>query len=76
MSVDDRLRTGLTANATALREPDVEHLLGKALAAHRRRRALRRAGLAGLAAAACAAVVLPMVWNANTAPKPPAGTAP
>lgn len=68
MPVDDRLRVGLTANAAALREPDVELLLGQAFAAHRRRQARRWAGVAGLAAAACAALVVTLM--AQPAPKP------
>ena len=68
MPVDDRLRVGLTANATALREPDVDILLGQAFAAHRRRQARRWAGVAGLAAAACAALVVTL--TGQTAPKP------
>ena len=73
MSVDDRLRMGLTANATALAEPNVELILGKALAAHRRRRALRWAGFAGMAAVACAVVALPVLWHGNETLGPPAG---
>ncbi|WP_157581734.1 hypothetical protein [Phycicoccus sp. Soil803] len=68
MPVDDRLRVGLTANAAALREPDVELLLGQAFAAHRRRQARRWAGVAGVAAAACAALVVTLMGQ--TAPKP------
>jgi hypothetical protein len=76
MSVDSRLRRGLSANAAALREPDVELILGKALDAHRRRRALRWVGVTGLAAAACAVLLLPAVWHTNTTHRPPVGRTP
>ena len=76
MSVDDRLRAGLGANARALPEPDVELILGKARATHRRRRTLRGAGLATLAAAACTALVLALVWQPNQAVSPPVGRTP
>ena len=76
MPVDDRLRVGLTANATALREPDVDILLGQAFAAHRRRQARRWAGVAGLTAAACAALVVTLMGQTapKPAPAPPVGT--
>jgi hypothetical protein len=76
MSVDDRLRTGLSANAAALREPDIELILGQALDAHQRRRALRWVRVTGLAAAACAALLLPVVWHTSTTHGPPAGRTP
>lgn len=61
MSVDDRLRIGLSRNACSL-DPDVELLLVSARAMHRRSRWLRRgAAAAGLVAAACAAGAV--VWS-------------
>jgi hypothetical protein len=69
MSVDDRLRTGLAANALTV-EPDVEALLSSALTRYRRRRALRWAGVTALAAAACAAVVLVLVLHDDHAGRP------
>lgn len=62
MSVDERLRAGLAEYATRLPEPDVDQRFHRSLAIHRRR-ALRRVGfITGLAAAACAVVVLSVVW--------------
>jgi hypothetical protein len=70
MSVDDRLRTGLAANALTV-EPDVEALLSTTLTRYRRQRTLRWAGVAGLAAAACAALVLVLVVShADPEPRP------
>lgn len=58
MSVDDRLRTGLAANASSL-EPEVERRLSAVRARDRRRRAVRwSAGLAVAAASTAAALVL------------------
>jgi hypothetical protein len=75
MSVDDRIRSGLAANAAHLPEPDVEALLSTTFTQYRRRRALRWAGLTGLAAAACAAVVVALVLHEDhTAPPLPART--
>jgi hypothetical protein len=60
MSVDERLRIGLSRNAQSY-DPDVEVLLQSALSRRRRARWLRRAGAtAALVAAACAATVLAM----------------
>lgn len=78
MSVEDRLRVGLAANAAALREPDIELQLGEAFAAHRRRSARRWAGVAGLAAAACAALVVTLMGQMapKPVPAPPVGPTP
>src|SRR6478735_106073 len=58
MSVDERLRIGMSRNAQTC-DPDVELLLESALARRRQGRTLRWAGAAaGLAAAACAAAVM------------------
>ena len=58
MSVDERLRIGLSRNALSL-EPDVDAFLATALARRRRSRRIRWAGAtAGLVAAACAVTVL------------------
>jgi hypothetical protein len=57
MSVDDRLRAGLRANATAL-QPEVESGLDEVQRRGRGRRAARVAVAAGLVAAAAVAVLL------------------
>lgn len=71
MSVDDRLRAGLSRNARSL-EPDVEALLESTLATHRHARWWRWGGAAGgLAAAACAVVGVVMVgWGGDRAGEP------
>jgi hypothetical protein len=70
MSVDDRIRSGLAANALII-EPDVEALLSTTLTRYRRRRALRWASVAALAAAACTAFVLAVLWHGDPTPPPP-----
>jgi hypothetical protein len=58
MSVDERLRIGLSRNALSF-DPDVQVLLESTLARRRRARRLRWVGAAtGVLAAACAATVL------------------
>lgn len=73
MSVEERLRAGLTEYAAHLPEPDVELRFRRSLAIHRRR-ALRRVGvITGLAAAACAVVVLAVIWPGSSGRLSPAG---
>jgi len=75
MSVDDRLRSAFSANASTV-EADVEVLLSTTFTRYRRGRALRWVGATGLAAAACAALVLALAWHDDPAPPPvPARTA-
>jgi hypothetical protein len=69
MSVDDRIRSGLAANAHTV-EPDVEALLSTTLTRHRRRRTARWAAVAALAAAACTALVLALTSLGGPAPAP------
>jgi hypothetical protein len=69
MSVDDRLRAGLNANATAF-DPAVESSLDAVRARGRRGRGARVAVAAGLIAAA-SAVVLVLAWpDASPPPRP------
>ena len=69
MSVDDRLRSCLAADARTV-DPDVEALLTKTFTRYRRRRALGWAGVTGLAAATCASLVLALTWHADPTPPP------
>lgn len=69
MSVDERLRSRLAAQARAI-EPDVEAGLAATLTRHRRRRTLQWAGAAGLVVAACAAIVVALTWHGNPQPRP------
>ena len=73
MSVDDRLRAGLRANATAL-EPAVESGLDEVRG--RRGRAARVAVAAGLVAAAAAVGVLVIVAWPDGVDRPPPATSP
>lgn len=76
MSVDDRLRAGLTEYAARLPEPDVELRFYRSLAIHRRRRAARLVGaVSALVAAACAVAVLAPVATGRGGPLWPAGDA-
>jgi hypothetical protein len=73
MSVDDRLRAGLSANATAF-QPAVESGLDEVRAQGRRGR-VRVAGVAGLVAAAAAVGVLAVDWP-DVSDRPPPATPP
>ena len=73
MSVDERLRAGLAEYATRLPEPDVELRFRRSLAIHRRRALRRVSVITGLVAAACAVVVLSVVWSGSPGRLWPAG---
>ena len=76
MSVDDRLRAGLTEYAARVPEPDVELRFHRSLAVHRRRRGLRWASaVSSLVVAACAVAVLSQVWTGRPGPGWQAGDA-
>jgi hypothetical protein len=74
MSVDDRLRAGLSANASAF-QPAVESGLDEVRGRGRRGRAARVAGAAGLVAAAAAVGVLVVTWS-DSSDRPPPATPP
>jgi hypothetical protein len=70
MSVDDRVRMGLTANAAQLRDPDIEARLEMTLRRHRRREVGRWAAVVAVAAALCAAVALTQLRDPEPPPVP------
>lgn len=76
MSVDDRLRAGLAANAELGLDPDVEQHLARVMERSRRRRALRWVTLASGVAVAGTAVALAVTvgWGADDRSPRPATT--
>ena len=76
MSVEDRLRAGLAANAAQGVDPDVEQLLLQVLERGRWRRGRRWAAVATGVAVACTAVALAVAarWGADDGPPRPATT--